>query len=46
VQWHPEYDFHEDAISHRIFEDFAASVHGAKWVAKGGVSVDLAAAAD
>jgi len=46
VQWHPEYDFHEDAISHRIFEDFAAAVHrtqrGAKWSA----SADLAAAAD
>ncbi len=38
VQWHPEYDFHEDALSRRIFEDFAAAVSGS--------STQLAAAAD
>jgi putative glutamine amidotransferase len=26
VQWHPEYDFREDAVSRRIFESFAAAV--------------------
>jgi putative glutamine amidotransferase len=26
VQWHPEYDFGTDAVSKRIFEDFAAAV--------------------
>jgi putative glutamine amidotransferase len=38
VQWHPEYDFHEDSLSRRIFEDFAAAVHGS--------GAQLAAAAD
>ncbi len=38
VQWHPEYDFGEDTLSHRIFEDFAAAVHG--------TNAHLAAAAD
>ncbi len=38
VQWHPEYDFHEDALSRRIFEDFSAAVHRS--------GADLAAAAD
>jgi putative glutamine amidotransferase len=26
VQWHPEYDFETDAVSHRIFEAFGAAV--------------------
>ncbi|MBV9784433.1 MAG: gamma-glutamyl-gamma-aminobutyrate hydrolase family protein [Acidisphaera sp.] len=26
VQWHPEYDFRTDAVSRRIFEDFAAAI--------------------
>jgi putative glutamine amidotransferase len=26
VQWHPEYDYREDAVSRRIFESFAAAV--------------------
>jgi putative glutamine amidotransferase len=26
VQWHPEYDFATDAVSRRIFEDFAAAL--------------------
>lgn len=27
VQWHPEYDFNEDAASYRIFESFGAAIH-------------------
>jgi len=38
IQWHPEYDFPEDVLSRRIFEDFARAVHGG--------SMSLAAAAD
>ena len=28
VQWHPEYDFERDAVSHRIFEVFGNAVRG------------------
>jgi putative glutamine amidotransferase len=38
VQWHPEYDFTEDTLSRRIFEDFAAAIHRTE--------TGLAAAAD
>jgi putative glutamine amidotransferase len=38
VQWHPEYDFREDALSRRIFEDFASAIHRS--------ANNLAAAAD
>ncbi len=26
VQWHPEYDFHTDAVSRAIFEDFSRAI--------------------
>jgi putative glutamine amidotransferase len=42
VQWHPEYDFAEDALSRRIFESFGAAVHDRAAGSMGG----LAAAAD
>ncbi|MBN8873543.1 MAG: gamma-glutamyl-gamma-aminobutyrate hydrolase family protein [Rhodospirillales bacterium] len=46
VQWHPEYDWPEDAVSRRIFEQFGEAVRAYVEESRFGLSVARAASAD